>query len=105
MEYVPDFEKTGRFLRTSASLRNACRVGAGEIRGIARQLAPVDQGNYRESMVVLDMVPTDRVGAVLMADDPAAAPLEFGNVNTAGVGRAILSRAAEAAGFDVRTGE
>lgn len=105
MEYAPNFESTGRFLRTSAGLRQACRVGAGEIRGVARSMAPVDQGNYRESMVVLDMVPTDRVGAVLMADDPAAAPLEFGNVNTGGVGRAILSRAAEAAGFDVQAGE
>lgn len=101
MRYQANFAATGAFLRTSAVLRRECRRAGEEIREVAEAIAPIDEGDYIASMSVQDAVPTDRVGAILLADDPAAAPLEFGNARTGGVGRNILTRAAEIAGYDV----
>jgi uncharacterized RmlC-like cupin family protein len=101
VEYEANYRETGRWLRRSDELREACEEAAGDIADIAVAIAPVRTGAYVESIQVLYMSGTDRVGAGVEADDEAAAPLEFGNVRMK-VGRHLLLTAALAAGFDVR---
>lgn len=101
MQYSADYAATGRFMRTDAGLRRAIRTSGGEIRSAAEGIAPVLTGNYLRSLEVVDDDATDRMGAAVVSDDPAAAPLEFGNAKTDGRGQNVLTRAAEIAGFQV----
>lgn len=101
MDYRPNIAETGRWMRTSDDLRGVCRDAAQEVADVAVAIAPIDTGAYIESIQVVEMSALDRVAAGVMADDPAAAPLEFGNTATGGRSHNILSRAAEIAGLDL----
>ena len=101
MKYEWDLAATGVWMRTSPELRAVCVAAAEDIAEHARAIAPVREGNYIRSITVVNASGIDRVGAIVEADDPAAAPLEFGN-DSSGRGRHILRRAAEVAGYDVK---
>jgi hypothetical protein len=101
MDYRPDYRATGRYLKTDTRLREVCEEAAEDIAQMAELIAPIRTGAYVESIHVLQISGTDRVGAAVEADDEAAAPLEWGNVRMR-IGRHVLVSAALLAGFDVR---
>jgi hypothetical protein len=101
MDYRPDYRETGRWLRRDNRLREICEEGAQDIADMAELIAPIRTGAYIESIHVVQISGTDRVGAAVEADDEAAAPLEFGNKRVR-IGRHVLISAALLAGFDVR---
>lgn len=78
--YQPNRESFGRMMKSRPIRRitnRAARAGANYVRSIA----PVDTGAYRDSIRVEDGLSQrgDRVASYVVADDPAAAPLEWGN--------------------------
>jgi hypothetical protein len=104
VDYRRDIREMGRFLR-SDELSRAVHAAATEVRDQARTLAAVeafDTGQYRDSLAVERLDGRDRVGWAVVADDEAAAAVEFGNRRTGGRGRHILTRAAEAAGLEIQ---
>jgi hypothetical protein len=102
VDYMADDSQTAEFLLGQrGSVRPAVRAAARDVADYARSIAPIDEGYYILSIKVTDGDGSDRFEARVSADDAAAAPLEFGNDNTAGTGRHLLARAAELAGLDV----
>lgn len=101
MRYQADYTATGKFLKSDPGLRRALRVSGAEILEAAQAIAPVATGDYLESLEVVDDDAADRMGTAVASEDPAAAPLEFGNRRTGGRGQNVLTRAAEIAGFEV----
>lgn len=102
MDYRPNIRGTGVWLRTSGDLRDACRAAARDVAEMAEAIAPIDTGDYINSIEVVEVSGIDRVGSGVEASDPAAAPIEFGNEKTRGRSYNILTRAAEIVGLDVR---
>ncbi len=104
MRYRPDYPATSRFLIADSRLRRALHVAAEEIETVVEVIAPYREGNYLESLSIGNGETTDRMSVNLSVDDPAGAPVEFGNTRTDHSGRHILTRAAEIAGFNVDVG-
>lgn len=102
--YQPaSYAQTGRWLRRDNDLRAACEEAAEDIATVARGIAPVRTGAYRDSIQVIQISGMDRVGAGVEADDEAAAPIEFGNRKFPNA-REVLITAANLLGFDTRDG-
>lgn len=85
-----------RRLRESAAMRAAMRRAAEAAVPEVQGLAPVDTGEYRNSIKVVD-TPT---GARIVADDDKASHIEFGTEDTPAF--APLRRGTEAAGLKTR---
>lgn len=103
MDYEPNRYSTGRYIKHSRDLRNSCEDAAEQIATVARAIAPRRTGEYADSITVVSPADvSDRVGAGVQSDDPAAAPLEFGNQIIDE--RTIFTDAAVIAGFDVDFG-
>lgn len=100
MRYQPDHIATARFMQTGNSLQRAINAAARDIATIARAIAPVRTGEYRDSIRTISIAAGDRVSAGVEADDPAAAPLEFGN-RLPFFEENVLVDAARSLGFDV----
>lgn len=101
VRYEPNIREMGQYLRRSRELKSVLRDAANDVEEIATSIAPVDTGAYASSIQVVDADLPDRQAISVEATDAAAAPLEFGNRQTGGRGRNILTRAAEIAGLDV----
>lgn len=101
IRYEPNIRSMGDYLRTNRSLKRVLRDVADDVEDIATAIAPIDTGAYVSSIQVVDADMLDRQGMLVEATDAAAAPLEFGNRQTGGRGRNLLTRAAEIAGLDV----
>jgi hypothetical protein len=101
IRYEPNIRSMGMYLKTDRSLKRVLRDVADDVEEIATAIAPIDTGAYVSSIQVVDADLLDRQGMLVEATDAAAAPLEFGNRQTGGRGRNLLTRAAEIAGLDV----
>lgn len=99
MHLVWNYADMGRFLRTSPELHQALNSVARDVATRARAIAvreAFDTGAYSRSIAVAAERGTDgRLGMIVEATDPAAAPIEFGNAHTRGRGQHILRRAAQ----------
>ena len=82
-----------RRLRESAEMRAAMRRSAEAAVEEAQRLAPVDTGEYRNSIKVVDT----GSGVRIVADDDKASYIEFGTEDTPAF--APLRRGTEAAGL------
>lgn len=103
MRYSHNYAETGRWLKGPVAQRD--HGGRGGRPGDGRHAGAAPDGAHAGSLEVEEGPVTDRVSALVVSEDPASAPLEFGNAKTGGVGRNLLERAAEAAGYDVSGGE
>lgn len=101
VRYEPNIGSMGQYLRRSRELKSVLRDAANDVEEIATAIAPIETGAYVSSIQVVDADGLDRQGMLVEASDAAAAPLEFGNRQTGGRGRNLLTRAAEIAGLDV----
>lgn len=70
-------------LAHSPAVLALCTEVADEIADIARQTAPVDSGDYRNSIHVEAAQRSDRVAAEVVADDPKAMIIEARTGNLA----------------------
>lgn len=80
--YDADYGATGRFLRGDAGLAAAVGLAASDAADEARIIVlaeAYDTGALASSISVERSDGTDRVGYDVRADDPAAAPTQFGN--------------------------
>lgn len=103
MEYEANLYATGQYLKRSNDLRNSCEDAAEQIAMVARLIAPRRTGEYADSIGVVSPADSnDRVGASVQSDNPAAAPLEFGNQIIDE--QSVFVDAAAIAGFDVDLG-
>lgn len=80
MDYTPDSRGTRAWLRHSEQLteivESAAEIGAAFL----REIAPVDTGQYGDSVVVetgVDLFKGDRVAAFVVAGAPHSSALEF----------------------------
>ena len=105
MEYQLNYRETGSFLK-SRQLSDAVRAAAEDVADQARQIVATEAyetGALLDSISVEPSPGRDRVGWAVVADDPAAAPNEFGNERMPpGEVEHFLTRAARNAGLDVR---
>lgn len=70
-------------LAHSPEVMGLCKEVAGEIADIARQTAPVESGDYRNSIHVEIAARSRRLAAEVIADDPKAMIIEARTGNLA----------------------
>ena len=107
--YNPDYTSTARWLKRDAGLGLAVAVAAADVADEARIIVEseaYETGALAGSIEVIREDWTDRVGYAVTADDPAAAPTEFGNRHMpASEVVTFLTEAARVVGLDVREEE
>lgn len=105
MRYEMNYRETGSFLK-GRPLNDATRRAADDVAEQARQIVTVEAYETGALLASIGVEPSpsrDRVGWAVVADDPAAAPTEFGNERVpADEVEHFLTRAAREAGLDVR---
>lgn len=108
MRYELNYRETGSWLKSRA-LSDMCRKAAEDVAEEARQIVLAEAYDTGELLASIGVEPSpgrDRVGWAVVADDPAAAPTEFGNERVpAAEVEHFLTRAAQNAGLDVRGGD
>jgi len=101
VRYRPDRREFGKLMRSQQMRRPVIRA-ANDIRDRAVQIAPHDTGDYaaafrvNEQAGLVSVRGNPRVNVEVYNDDPAAAPLEFGNGRIEA--RRVMLRAGEMMG-------
>jgi hypothetical protein len=108
---ISDFEvdqrSMGHYLKSSPELAAWVQLSAEEVAVAARGIIAAEAyetGALLASVNVEKADLRDRLGFAVTADDPAAAPRQFGNERVS-TPEEYLTRAAAAAGLDVRGAE